>query len=81
MSSYSLLVDTSVWIDLFEKGNDAIDRVMSEPNVLCHPFIIGELSVGNLGNRHKLIAALQSISQAKIMFEFDVLKLIRAKKL
>ena len=43
-----------------------IERAMSEYNLLCHPFIISELSVGNLGNWHKPISALQSIGQSKL---------------
>ena len=80
-SEKSLFIDTSIWIDLFEKGNDAINRLIMGPSVCCHPFVIGEISVGNLGNRNEFISALHTIRQLNIIPEMKVLKFIREKKL
>ncbi len=38
--------------------------------VMCHPFIIGELACGNLKNRNEIISLLQSLPMAPTI-EFD----------
>ena len=38
--------------------------------VMCHPFIIGELACGNLTNRDEIIPLLQSLPMAPTI-EFD----------
>lgn len=81
MLSARVLVDTSVWIDLIGQGKDVIHRVISEPNACCHPFVIGEFAVGNLGNRHKIIKLLKKMYKARVIAEDEVLNLVRNKKL
>ena len=76
-----VLVDISVWIDLFGQGKEAIQRVISHRDACCHPFVVGEFAVGNLGNRHNLIKLLKKMYKARVMADDDVLKLVKNKKL
>ena len=41
-----------------------------DAEVMCHPFIIGELACGNLKNRNEIISLLQSLPLAPTI-EFD----------
>ena len=41
-----------------------------DAEVMCHPFIIGELACGNLKNRTEIISLLQSLPMAPTI-EFD----------
>lgn len=41
-----VLVDTSVWIDHFRNGNDALVRLLNRDVVLVHPMVIGEIACG-----------------------------------
>ncbi len=41
-----------------------------DAEVMCHPFIIGELACGNLKNRNEIIPLLQSLPMASTI-EFD----------
>jgi len=41
-----ILVDTSVWIDHFRSGVDALANVLESAKVMTHPFVIGELACG-----------------------------------
>ncbi len=41
-----------------------------DAEVMCHPFIIGELACGNLKNRNEIIPLLQSLPMAS-MIGFD----------
>ena len=41
-----------------------------DAEVMCHPFIVGELACGNLKNRNEIIPLLQSLPMAPTI-EFD----------
>lgn len=43
-----ILVDTSVWIDHLRRANAKLAALLEDGRVVCHPFIIGELILGNL---------------------------------
>jgi predicted nucleic acid-binding protein len=61
-----VLVDTSIWIDHFRKGNPDLEYLLSEFEAATHPYIIGELLCGNFRNRtaiHTLIAALPVVPE------------------
>lgn len=62
-----ILVDTSVWIDHFRKGNPRLRRLLEEGEVATHPMVLGELACGNLPRRAEtllLLARLPGIPQA-----------------
>lgn len=48
-----ILVDTSVWIDHLRQGDVELTRLLNTGQVLAHPFVTGELSLGNLQKRHE----------------------------
>lgn len=41
-----------------------------DAEVICHPFIIGELACGNITNRNEILSLLKSLPSAPV-FEFD----------
>ena len=43
-----ILVDTSVWVDHLRFGDEALAGLLETGRVLVHPFVIGELALGNL---------------------------------
>ena len=71
-----ILVDTSVWIDHFRAGNETLTTLLDAGEVLGHPFVIGELALGNLRQRDALLADLQDLSQAATASDEEVLNLI-----
>jgi predicted nucleic acid-binding protein len=42
----SVLVDTSVWVDHFRRGNATLVRLLDQNLVHMHPMVIGELACG-----------------------------------
>lgn len=42
----SVLIDTSVWIDHFRKGNDVLVKLIELDHALTHPMVIGEMACG-----------------------------------
>jgi len=71
-----VLVDTSVWVDHLRQGMVGIDLLLNEGQVLCHPFIVGELACGNLKNRSDILSLLQTLPNARIAEEDEVLPFI-----
>lgn len=41
-----VLIDTSVWIDHFKKGNVALEELLGQDTALTHPMVIGEIACG-----------------------------------
>jgi len=68
-----ILVDTSVWIDHFRKGNAQLEEHLMNVEVSCHPYIIGELACGNFQSRSQILSLLlalpcvQDVEQAEFM--------------
>ncbi len=55
--------------------------MLANPTVICHPFIIGELVVGDTGTRSKLLRTLQTIYQLKVENDHEVLRFLKENKL
>jgi len=53
-----ILVDTYVWIDHLGARDDKLVALLNAGMVLGHPFVIGELAVGNLAGRETVLNAL-----------------------
>ena len=65
-----VIVDTSIWVTHLRQGNRQLEKLLMDAEVMCHPFIIGELACGNLKNRNEIISLLQSLPMAPTI-EFD----------
>ncbi|MCZ6876850.1 MAG: PIN domain-containing protein [Acidobacteria bacterium] len=76
-----ILVDTSIWVSHFRKGDHHLQELLVDGQVLCHPFIIGELACGGLKNRKEIISLLKTLP-GTIMAEIDeILEFIEHQKL
>ena len=56
-----VIVDTSVWVDHFRRGNRRLTSLLEEGAVALHPFVIGELACGNLKNRQEVLSLLRAL--------------------
>ena len=65
-----VIVDTSIWVTHLRQGSRQLEKLLMHAEVMCHPFIIGELACGNLKNRNEIISLLQSLPMAPTI-EFD----------
>jgi predicted nucleic acid-binding protein len=59
-----VLVDTSVWVIHFREGNRNLQKLLISGEVVCHPFIVGELACGHLRKRSEILSLLQSLPMA-----------------
>ena len=76
-----ILVDTSVWIDHLRAGDEQLTQWLGAGQVLAHPFVIGELALGNLRNRDTVLSALQDMPHAVVATELEVMRFIDQKGL
>jgi predicted nucleic acid-binding protein len=76
-----VLVDTSVWVSHLRVGNVGLEKLLSGGEVVCHPFIIGELACGNLKNRREILAHLQSLPMTILAEDEEVLEFIENNQL
>jgi hypothetical protein len=76
-----VLVDTSVWVDHLRQGTAGLDVPLSEGQVFCHPFIIGELACGNLKNRSEILALLRALPSVVAAEHNEVMGFIDDRRL
>ena len=65
-----ILVDTSIWVSHLRHGSRQLENLLYDAEVMCHPFIIGELACGNLKNRIEILSLLRALPSAPTI-EFD----------
>jgi predicted nucleic acid-binding protein len=76
-----ILVDTSVWVGHLRTGDTRLRRLLNEGQVLCHPFVIGELSCGHLRNRGELVALLRALPEANVVEHEEALVFVEHHRL
>jgi len=76
-----ILVDTSVWIDHFHHSDEDLIELLLSNQVCIHPFILGELSCGNLSNRKEVLSLLRTLKNIDLVLDEEVFFLIEERKL
>jgi predicted nucleic acid-binding protein len=76
-----ILADTSIWIDFFRSGNPALTSLLRNNQVVIHPFIVGELSLGSLRDRQRTLAMLDNLPAVPVANLNDVRRMIETRRL
>lgn len=76
-----VLVDTSVWIEHLRLGSSGLEQLLNDGQVVCHPFIIGELACGNLKKRANILSLLLELPMAIRADDEEVVQFIEEHKL
>jgi predicted nucleic acid-binding protein len=79
-----ILVDTSVWIRSLTgvaPYKDELDRLLDLNEVSGHPFVYGELLIGDPGARLKLLSFYECIQQARMVAHQEVVAFARHRRL
>jgi predicted nucleic acid-binding protein len=76
-----IIVDTSVWLSHLREGNAELGKMLNSAQVMCHPFIIGEIACGNIKNRSEILALLRVLPQAIQVAHEEVLYFIESNSL
>jgi predicted nucleic acid-binding protein len=76
-----VLVDTSVWIDFLRRGAGQLTALLESGEVLCHPFIIGELACGHLSPRKEVLDRLSLLPTAQVIRHPETLGFIETHRI
>lgn len=79
-----VLVDTSVWIRFLANRApyaSQLDTLLSRNEVSGHPFVMGELLIGDKGGRTQLLADYEQMHQAPTVPHGEVVEFVRHRKL
>lgn len=76
-----ILVDTSVWIEHLRVRNDRLSSLLYDEQVLCHPFILGELACGTLRDRREILGLLRALPKLSLVDNEEVLNMLEQRRL
>ena len=77
-----ILIDTSVWVDHFRQPIAEIERLARAVRIIQHPFVTGELAVGDLKNPEATLAFLsQDLPRSRVATEAEFLSFLAHERL
>ena len=76
-----ILVDTSVWVDHLRSGDAQLADLLERAQVVMHPFVVGEMACGSLGDRSSILELLQDLPSARVAENEEVLAFIEHRAL
>jgi predicted nucleic acid-binding protein len=76
-----VLVDTSVWVTHLRGMRADLVDLLTDGEVACHPFVVGELACGNLKNRTEILSLLESLPMVVAAEHEEVLQFIESHRL
>jgi predicted nucleic acid-binding protein len=76
-----ILADTSIWIDHFRHSDPRLESILENDQIFMHPLVLGELALGNLSPRAKLLADLKDLPQIDTAMDDEVLRFVEVHKL
>jgi len=71
-----VLVDTSVWLDHWRRGNPRLAGLLEQGYVGVHPFVLGELALGAITARADVLHRLAKLPPPRVAQHREVLDLI-----
>lgn len=71
-----ILVDTSVWVGHLRDGNERLSALLGRGEVLGHPFVVGELALGNMRQREPVLRAYRRLPPVTVAADEEVLRFI-----
>ncbi len=76
-----ILADTSIWVDHLRSGDALLEELLNTAEVLCHPFVIGEIAMGNLRRREFILEDMRNLPRATVAGDEEVLAFIERRRL
>ena len=76
-----ILVDTSIWIDRLRRGDRELAMLLEAGEVVCHPFVIGELACGSLARRNVILELLHALPRTAQAEHEEILAFIDDRRL
>ncbi len=75
------IVDSSSWINHIHRPNPELLRLLEEESICVHPFVIGEIACGHIGQRDHVLRGLRRQRRAPVVDTEEVFQLVEDRKL
>jgi predicted nucleic acid-binding protein len=76
-----ILVDTSIWIDHLRRADALLSSLLDAGRVLMHPYVFGELAMGDLRPRGTVLHSLSRLPEMLPARDSEVLALVDRQRL
>jgi predicted nucleic acid-binding protein len=76
-----ILADTSIWIDFLRGSKPQMQTLLQDGQIGMHPFIVAEVALGSLRNRHQTFALMESLWMVRVAHLDEIRKMIEAHSL
>lgn len=76
-----ILVDTSIWFGHLRAGEPVLATLLTDGQVLGHPWVTGEIALGHLSHRREILGLLTNLPQAEVATADEVMTLIETRPL
>ncbi len=76
-----ILADTSVWVDHFRSPIAQLSSLVSAGELVIHPFVVGELAVGQFRDREKSLFSLMALPHVDPVLQLNFLGFIESNQL
>ncbi len=76
-----ILVDTSIWIDHFRVSDPQFVALLTRNEVLAHPAVIGEISLGSVAKRADVLRYLRNLPSVVVAAHDEIIIFIETRKL
>lgn len=76
-----ILVDTSVWVNHLRRRDEVLAAHLEAGEVLCHPYVIGELGLGVLKQRREVLELMAALTSALVISHDEVMAFVDQRRL
>lgn len=76
-----ILADSSIWIDHIRQARPALLSLLHDEMVLIHPFVIGEIALGSIKDRTRVVAELSGLLRSEVAEHDEVMTLVERHSL
>jgi predicted nucleic acid-binding protein len=76
-----VLVDTSVWVDHFRHGNVALEQLLMQDTVLCHPWVLCEIACGTPPARQRTLVDLAALKMGNTASVQELMLFVERERL
>jgi predicted nucleic acid-binding protein len=76
-----ILADTSIWVNHLRHGDHVLVRLLEDAQILGHPWVLGEISLGRLANRRQALGLIANLAQAVVASHDETMMLIERHEL
>ena len=76
-----ILVDTSIWVNHLRRHDAVLAAHLEAGEVLCHPYVIGEIGLGLLKQRQRVLELLAALPSATVVSHDEAMTFVEQRSL